>query len=95
MRAHAAVWILAGRQRVRARHQRRVQHVGGTLTRASNNRTRAHAHAHVLAHSDIGWLVGHIYMVYAPLLHGCTSVMFEVKPVEPLVQAHTVLTYVS
>eukprot|EP00039_Didymoeca_costata_P001490 m.52921 g.52921 ORF g.52921 m.52921 type:complete len:681 (-) comp10828_c1_seq4:67-2109(-) len=33
------------------------------------------------AASDIGWVVGHSYIVYAPLLHGCTSVLFEGKPV--------------
>ncbi|UYZ64275.1 AMP-binding protein [Hymenobacter weizhouensis] len=33
------------------------------------------------AASDIGWAVGHSYIVYAPLLHGCTSVLFEGKPV--------------
>ncbi len=31
--------------------------------------------------SDVGWVVGHSYMVYGPLLYGCTSVMFEGKPV--------------
>ena len=31
--------------------------------------------------SDIGWVVGHSYIVFAPLIHGCTSVMFEGKPV--------------
>jgi len=31
--------------------------------------------------SDIGWVVGHSYIVYAPLIHGCTSVMYEGKPV--------------
>jgi propionyl-CoA synthetase len=31
--------------------------------------------------SDIGWVVGHSYVVYAPLLHGATSVMYEGKPV--------------
>jgi propionyl-CoA synthetase len=31
--------------------------------------------------SDVGWVVGHSYIVYAPLLHGCTSVLFEGKPV--------------
>lgn len=31
--------------------------------------------------SDIGWAVGHSYMVYGPLLHGCTTVLFEGKPV--------------
>ena len=33
------------------------------------------------AASDVGWVVGHSYIVYAPLLHGCTSVVFEGKPV--------------
>ena len=31
--------------------------------------------------SDIGWVVGHSYIVYAPLLHGATSVLYEGKPV--------------
>jgi propionyl-CoA synthetase len=31
--------------------------------------------------SDIGWVVGHSYIVYAPLLLGCTSVLYEGKPV--------------
>ncbi len=31
--------------------------------------------------SDVGWAVGHSYIVYAPLLHGCTTVLFEGKPV--------------
>lgn len=33
------------------------------------------------AASDIGWVVGHSYIVYAPLLNGNTSVIFEGKPV--------------
>jgi len=33
------------------------------------------------AASDVGWVVGHSYIVYGPLLHGNTSVMFEGKPV--------------
>lgn len=33
------------------------------------------------AASDIGWAVGHSYIVYAPLIAGCTSVMYEGKPV--------------
>jgi propionyl-CoA synthetase len=33
------------------------------------------------AASDIGWVVGHSYIVYAPLFLGCTSVLFEGKPV--------------
>ncbi|MCK1425099.1 propionyl-CoA synthetase [Bradyrhizobium sp. 180] len=31
--------------------------------------------------SDIGWVVGHSYIVYGPLLHGATSIMYEGKPV--------------
>jgi propionyl-CoA synthetase len=31
--------------------------------------------------SDVGWVVGHSYIVYAPLLTGCTTVMYEGKPV--------------
>lgn len=31
--------------------------------------------------SDVGWVVGHSYIVYAPLLHGVTSVLYEGKPV--------------
>ncbi len=33
------------------------------------------------AASDVGWVVGHSYIVYAPLLHGCTTVLFEGKPI--------------
>ena len=33
------------------------------------------------AASDIGWVVGHSYIVYAPLFHGATSILFEGKPV--------------
>ena len=31
--------------------------------------------------SDIGWVVGHSYIVYAPLLHGCSTVLYEGKPI--------------
>jgi len=33
------------------------------------------------AASDVGWVVGHSYIVYAPLFGGCTSVVFEGKPI--------------
>jgi propionyl-CoA synthetase len=33
------------------------------------------------AASDVGWVVGHSYIVYGPLLQGCTTVLFEGKPV--------------
>lgn len=31
--------------------------------------------------SDVGWVVGHSYIVYAPLMNGCTTVLYEGKPV--------------
>lgn len=33
------------------------------------------------AASDVGWVVGHSYTVYAPLLNGCTTILYEGKPV--------------
>ncbi|GAB2967717.1 propionyl-CoA synthetase [Hymenobacter coalescens] len=50
------------------------------------------------AASDIGWAVGHSFSVYGPLLHGCTTVLYEGKPVRTpdagafwrVVQAHGV-----
>ena len=33
------------------------------------------------AASDVGWVVGHSYIVYGPLLKGCTTILFEGKPV--------------
>ena len=33
------------------------------------------------AASDVGWVVGHSYIVYGPLLHGCTTIVYEGKPV--------------
>ena len=33
------------------------------------------------AASDVGWVVGHSYIVYAPLLCGCTTILYEGKPV--------------
>ena len=33
------------------------------------------------AASDVGWVVGHSYIVYGPLLKGCTTVLYEGKPV--------------
>jgi propionyl-CoA synthetase len=29
------------------------------------------------AASDVGWVVGHSYIVYAPLIYGCTTILFE------------------
>ena len=33
------------------------------------------------AASDVGWVVGHSYIVYAPLITGCTTIVYEGKPV--------------
>ncbi len=33
------------------------------------------------AASDLGWAVGHSYIVYGPLIHGCTTILYEGKPV--------------
>ena len=33
------------------------------------------------AASDVGWVVGHSYIVYGPLLHGCSTILYEGKPV--------------
>jgi propionyl-CoA synthetase len=33
------------------------------------------------AASDVGWVVGHSYIVYAPLIAGCTTILFEGKPI--------------
>ncbi len=33
------------------------------------------------AASDVGWVVGHSYIVYAPLIRGCTTIVYEGKPV--------------
>ncbi len=33
------------------------------------------------AASDVGWIVGHSYIVYAPLFKGCTTILYEGKPV--------------
>ena len=33
------------------------------------------------AGSDVGWVVGHSYIVYAPLIHGCSTILYEGKPV--------------
>jgi len=33
------------------------------------------------AASDVGWVVGHSYIVYAPLFYGCTTILYEGKPI--------------
>ncbi|MEL6923679.1 MAG: propionyl-CoA synthetase [Bacteroidota bacterium] len=34
------------------------------------------------AASDVGWVVGHSYIVYGPLMYGCTTILFEGKPIK-------------
>jgi acyl-coenzyme A synthetase/AMP-(fatty) acid ligase len=34
------------------------------------------------AASDVGWVVGHSYIVYAPLIQGCTTILYEGKPIK-------------
>ncbi len=41
----------------------------------------AHAGDVFWAASDVGWVVGHSYIIYAPLLAGCTTLIYEGKPV--------------
>ena len=53
------------------------------------------------AASDIGWAVGHSYIVYAPLISGCTTVLFEGKPIRTpdagtfwrIIEQHKVKTF--
>lgn len=52
--------------------------------------------------SDIGWVVGHSYIVYAPLIHGMTTILYEGLPIRPdagiwwkIVQEHKVSTMFS
>lgn len=42
---------------------------------------RVHAGDTFWSASDVGWVVGHSYIVYGPLLQGCTTVLFEGKPI--------------
>ncbi len=37
----------------------------------------------ILTTSDIGWVVGHSYIVYGPLIHGMTSIVYEGLPIQP------------
>ncbi len=53
------------------------------------------------AASDVGWVVGHSYIVYAPLIRGCASVLYEGKPVRTpdagafwrVIESHQVQTF--
>jgi propionyl-CoA synthetase len=57
---------------------------GGYLTALAWSMTNVYATGPAetfWAASDIGWVVGHSYIVYGPLLSGCTTILFEGKPV--------------
>ncbi len=41
------------------------------------------------AASDIGWVVGHSYIVYGPLFHGCTTILYEGKSVVHRMPGHS------
>ena len=51
------------------------------LAWSMSNLYGAHPGETFWAASDVGWVVGHSYIVYAPLLVGCTTVVYEGKPV--------------
>ncbi len=42
----------------------------------------AHAGEVFFAASDLGWVVGHSYITYGPLIQGCTTVLYEGKPIK-------------
>ncbi|MFC7051016.1 AMP-binding protein [Emcibacter nanhaiensis] len=61
-----------------------VRDVGGYLTALSWSMKQIYGMAPGEAYwaaSDIGWVVGHSYIVYAPLLVGCTTILYEGKPI--------------
>ena len=61
-----------------------VRDVGGYLTALSWSMEQIYGMQPGQAYwaaSDIGWVVGHSYIVYAPLLMGCTTILYEGKPI--------------
>ena len=64
------------RKRERERERERCAYARGYVCHAR----RAHM-CRYWAAADIGWVVGHSYICYAPLLQGCTTVVYEGKPV--------------
>src|SRR5574343_12340 len=62
-----------------------VRDTGGYATALKFSMTHvynAHQGDVFWAASDVGWVVGHSYIVYGPLLNGCTTVLYEGKPVK-------------
>jgi propionyl-CoA synthetase len=63
-----------------------VHDTGGTavgLDWCMSNVFNVHPNSVHFACSDIGWVVGHSFIVYGPLLRGACSILFEGKPVVP------------
>jgi acyl-coenzyme A synthetase/AMP-(fatty) acid ligase len=61
-----------------------VRDTGGyaiALKYSMTNIYNMHAKDVFWAASDVGWVVGHSYIVYGPLLQGCTTILYEGKPV--------------
>ena len=54
-------------------------HVGETMKEAFNVK----AGDVTFCTADVGWITGHSYLVYGPLLNGCTSILYEGKPDYP------------
>jgi propionyl-CoA synthetase len=63
-----------------------VRDTGGTivgLNYVMENVFNVHPGSVHFAGSDVGWVVGHSFIVYGPLIRGSASVFFEGKPVVP------------
>lgn len=63
-----------------------VRDTGGTvvgLNFCMENVFNVHRGSVHFAGSDVGWVVGHSFIVYGPLIRGATSVFFEGKPIVP------------
>jgi propionyl-CoA synthetase len=63
-----------------------VRDTGGTVVALNfcmENVFNVHKGSVHFAGSDIGWVVGHSFIVYGPLIRGATSVFFEGKPITP------------
>lgn len=63
-----------------------VRDTGGTavaLNWTMKNIFNIHKGDVFFSSSDIGWVVGHSFIVYGPLIRGATSIIFEGKPIVP------------
>lgn len=63
-----------------------VRDTGGTVVALNfcmENVFNVHRGSVHFAGSDVGWVVGHSFIVYGPLIRGATSILFEGKPVVP------------